>query len=91
MSDRDGIFTGDNPFDIARRWLDEAQALCPRPFVCIGGTLPLRIKRDAAKATAPSLAAIHVVPRVSAALGLHPQLVCRPGGWHVALWRRCAV
>ena len=24
MSDRDGIFTGDNPFDIARRWLDEA-------------------------------------------------------------------
>ena len=24
MSDRDGIFTGENPFDIARRWLDEA-------------------------------------------------------------------
>lgn len=29
MSDRDGIFSGDNPFEIARRWLDEATALEP--------------------------------------------------------------
>ena len=26
MSDRDGIFQGDDPFDIARRWMEEAQA-----------------------------------------------------------------
>lgn len=26
MSDRDGIFAGDNPFEIARRWLTEAEA-----------------------------------------------------------------
>lgn len=25
MSDRNGIFAGDNPFEIAQRWLDEAQ------------------------------------------------------------------
>ena len=25
MSDRDGIFAGDNPFEIARRWLSEAE------------------------------------------------------------------
>ncbi|WP_295045596.1 pyridoxamine 5'-phosphate oxidase [uncultured Paracoccus sp.] len=29
MADRDGIFAGDDPFDIARRWLAEAQATEP--------------------------------------------------------------
>ena len=27
MSERNGIFEGDNPFEIARRWLDEAHAV----------------------------------------------------------------
>jgi pyridoxamine 5'-phosphate oxidase len=29
MTDRDGIFAGDNPFDIARRWLAEAEKTEP--------------------------------------------------------------
>lgn len=29
MSDRDGIFAGDDPFDIARRWLETATAIEP--------------------------------------------------------------
>jgi pyridoxamine 5'-phosphate oxidase len=29
MSDRDGIFAGDDPFEIARRWLQEAEASEP--------------------------------------------------------------
>ena len=29
MSDRDGIFAGDDPFDIARRWLGEAEGTEP--------------------------------------------------------------
>ncbi|VDS09691.1 Pyridoxine/pyridoxamine 5'-phosphate oxidase [Paracoccus haematequi] len=29
MADRDGLFAGDDPFDIARRWLAEAQATEP--------------------------------------------------------------
>lgn len=29
MSDRDGLFAGDDPFDIARRWLAEAEASEP--------------------------------------------------------------
>lgn len=29
MTDRDGIFAGDNPFEIARRWLAEAEATEP--------------------------------------------------------------
>lgn len=29
MADRDGLFAGDDPFDIARRWLAEAEAVEP--------------------------------------------------------------
>ena len=29
MSDRTGIFAGDDPFDIARAWLEEARASEP--------------------------------------------------------------
>ena len=29
MADRDGLFAGDDPFDIARRWLAEAEATEP--------------------------------------------------------------
>ena len=29
MTDRSGIFAGEDPFDIARTWLDEAKAVEP--------------------------------------------------------------
>ena len=29
MADRDGLFAGDDPFDIARRWLSEAERTEP--------------------------------------------------------------